>query len=43
MNETKNKLARKEVLARVRKALAPRYDQIPQLECEATKRKAPVA
>ena len=43
MNETKNKLARKEVLNRVRKALAPRYDQIPQLECEATKRKAPVA
>jgi hypothetical protein len=43
MNETKNKLARKEVLARVRKALAPRYDQIPQLECEATQRKAPVA
>ncbi len=44
MNKSKNKLARKEVLKRVRALLgANHYTQIPQLECEATKRTAPVA
>ena len=44
MNESQNKLARKEVLKKVREGLiASHYDQIPQLECQATKRNAPVA
>lgn len=44
MNTTKNKLARKDVLTKVRAKLKTgNYNQIPQLECEATKRKAPVA
>ena len=44
MNATKNSLARKEVLTKVRQALADgHYDQTPQLECEATKRRAPIA
>ncbi len=44
MNETQNKRSRKEVLKRVRKALtAAHYDQVPQLECEATKRNARIA
>jgi metacaspase-1 len=44
MNDTKNKLSRKEVLAKVRALLAAgHYNQTAQLECEATKRNAPVA
>ena len=44
MNATKNKLARKKVLKKVRQGLvAGHYNQVPQLECEATKRDAPVA
>ena len=44
MNATQNKLARKDVLAEVRaKLTAGHYNQIPQLECPATVRKAPVA
>jgi hypothetical protein len=43
MNATKNKLARKDVLTKVRAKLdAGEYDQVPQLECEATKRSLPV-
>lgn len=42
MNDTKNKLSRSEVLTKVRKALKGNYSQTPQLECEATKRNAPV-
>lgn len=39
MNTTKNKLSRNEVLEKVRKdLLTGNYTQIPQLECEATKR-----
>jgi len=44
MNASKNKLARKDVLTKVRKLLRDgHYSQTPQLECEATKRNAPVA
>jgi hypothetical protein len=44
MNETQNKRSRKEVLKRVRKALtAAHYDQVPQLECEASNRSARIA
>lgn len=40
MNACKNSLSRSQVLAKVRADLAAgRYSQIPQLECEATKRK----
>lgn len=43
MNDTKNKLARKDVLDKVRQALKPgRYDQVPQLECPATARNMPL-
>jgi hypothetical protein len=44
MNQTQNKLPRKDVLTKVRQALsAGHYNQVPQLEGEATKRNAPVA
>jgi metacaspase-1 len=44
MNENENKLSRKNVLKKVRQLLsAEHYNQVPQLECEATKRNAPVA
>lgn len=44
MNATQNKLSRKKVLKKVRAALTVAdYDQVPQLECEATRRNAPVA
>jgi hypothetical protein len=44
MNDTQNKLSRREVLDRVRQALIPgHYNQVPQLECEATKRNMPIA
>ncbi len=44
MNDTKNGLPRKDVLKRVRDALlAGHYNQVPQLETEATKRDAPIA
>ncbi len=43
INASKNKLARKDVLTKVRKYLRDgHYSQTPQLECEATKRNAPV-
>jgi hypothetical protein len=42
MNDSKNKLARKDVLKKVRALLTGHYSQTPQLECEATKRNAPV-
>ncbi len=43
MNKTQNKLPRKEVLKQVRQGLsAGHYNQVPQLECEATKRNAPI-
>jgi hypothetical protein len=44
MNTSQNKLARKDVLNKVREKLAAgNYNQVPQLECEATKRSLPVA
>ena len=44
MRACKNKLSRAEVLKKVRADLAAgHYSQIPQLECEATVRKMPVA
>lgn len=43
MNDTKNKLSRKDVLKKVRALLAGHYSQTPQLECEATKRNSPFA
>jgi hypothetical protein len=44
VNDTKNKLARKDVLTKVRAGLsAGHYSQTAQLECEATKRNAPFA
>jgi metacaspase-1 len=44
MNDTRNKLPRKDVLKKVREGLrAGHYDQIPQLESQATKRNAPIA
>jgi hypothetical protein len=44
MNATQNKLARKDVLTKVRTKLAAGdYNQVPQLECEATKRDLPVS
>ncbi len=44
MNASKNDLTRKDVLKKVRAKLkAGHYSQVPQLECEATKRNASVA
>ena len=44
MNDTKNKLSRNDVLTKVRALLAAgHYNQVAQLECEATKRNTPVA
>jgi hypothetical protein len=43
MHASKNKLARSEILKKVRADLKKdRYTQIPQLECEATVRKSPI-
>jgi hypothetical protein len=43
MNATKNKLSRKDVLTKVRAKLKTgHYSQVPQLECEATLRNAPI-
>jgi hypothetical protein len=43
MNATQNKLARNDVLTKVSAKLsAGEYDQVPQLECEATIRNSPV-
>ena len=44
MNDSKNKLSRNDVMKKVRTYLSTNhFTQIPQLECEATKREAPVA
>jgi metacaspase-1 len=44
MNDTQNKLPRKDVLVKVKQALIPgHYNQVPQLECPATTRTMPIA
>ncbi len=43
MRATRNRVSRKKLLAKVRNDLAGTYTQIPQLECEATVRRARMA